>query len=898
MLKNSLIFSQIDQRLPYKKKDKEWRKRVIDALCAEGNRVTSYNARLQDNYDLYNSQLNQAEFKELCDTLSLDTENGKKYVERFNVVFNIINAQLGEEIHRPFSFSVLNNNKDAVNDVIIERDMRMRRYIEAFRNKSIEKAFMLTKLEDKKAGMSNVKYKNEIEAINNHLNEKYKFELDKAKFSESIKNILTVKEKTIEKLLRLIMQNLKVKYIKNKTFKDVLIADMMFVEIKPDKSSNMPYIRDLNVINVFYEESENVEYIQDRNYAGYIELMPYSDVINNYDLTDEEVKMLSNFTHGNVYGTDDEMFRKQGLGPHDWQTRTKAGHFSDNIPMRVGDEAMTLPNYHGHSTYVHGKGLNADPTNGYDKRYCTIYTCYWVSQRKVGFYTFQNEFGELETEVVSEEFPVPKKANRERFIPEESKKDVFAKKKIRHVWYCDNNKYHSIEWKWIPEIWQGTRINGNIYKNVQPVQHAYQSLLDPYKKKLPIYGRLFNNRNSYSQSLVDRLKPWYKLYLVIMSKLLKNITNDRGILTFLNIAMIDDEIGWENTLRLLEENGVVPYNPFNKTQGSSYHNTSKIAERIDATNAQSVQYYIQIIEFIEQKIKSVAGMSDQRMADVKQYTGSQVNENATSYSHNISEFTFMKHDLLWEQIVQGLLEMSISMLNNSSGIIRGYLNNDEIALVNLDNVSLEDEYLISLKMSNKSMRLIRDSYQLLHAMFQNDKIDLVTMIEMLEQDDITSLKGMLRDLQKRQEEMSRQEQEAQDKKEKEMLQLELDNREDMQIAKIDEIALKGKLDYDRDYMKSQFMATSFDSDKDYNKDGIKDYMQLEQLNQRIKNEQEKTQLSRESLELERQKEANKVQTEQQKLAQDKIKLASEQQQKARENAQKAQDAIIKQRSKI
>lgn len=900
---NNLIFSQIDQRLPYSKKDKSWRKDVVDSLCAEGNRKTVDNAKLQENYDLYNSQLTPDMFRDICDTLSLDDTSGKKYIEKFNILHSVINAFVGEEIQRPFGLSVINNNKGVVNEVLRERDFKFRKYVESSRNMIIERIKSMAALDKKykeseqsQKPMSTVKYKVEIEEINNALNEKYKYELDPAKFTESIKNIITVKEETVGKLTKLLLRELKIKYVKNKSFNDVLKADREYIEIKPNRANTMPTLRDLNVLNVYHEDSENVEFIQDRNFAGYIESMPYADVITAFDLSESEIKSLSAHSTTGVYGTDDEMFRKKGLGPNDWSTKTNAGQFTNNIPFGVDGGVGTLPNYSSSTSYVQGKGLNAEETSKYNNnRYCTVYTNYWVSQRKVGFYTFQNEFGELDEEIVPESFPVPKEAEKEKFIPEEDIKNLFVKKSVRHVWYDEEDKYHAIEWKWLPEIWQGTRINDKIYKNVQPVQHAYQSLLDPYKKKLPIYGKIFNNRNTYSQSLTDRLKPWYKMYLIMMSKLLKNITNDRGVLTFINISMVDDEIGWENTIKLLEENGLVPYNPFNKTQGTNYSNTAKIAERLDATNSGSSQYYIQMLEFIEQKIKNVADMSDQRMAQVKQGTGSQVNQQATTESHKTSEILFMKHDVLWEQIMQGLLEMSVSMLNNSTGTMRGFLSNEEIALINLDNVSLEDEYLLSLQMNNKMLDIVRDSYQMIHAMFQNDKIDLLTMINLLEQEDTGALKSELRIIKAKQDEMDSQQQEAEAAKEKEMLQLEIDNREDMQIAKLDEISLKGQLDYNESYMKSQMLNASFDEEKDYNKDGIKDYMQLEQLNQRIKNETDKTQIARETLMLEKAKAGDKTNTEREKLSQTKVKDQQDGSLKSREIAEKKRANTIKQK---
>jgi hypothetical protein len=146
---NNLIFSQIDQRLPYSKKDKSWRKDVVDSLCAEGNRKTVDNAKLQENYDLYNSQLTPDMFRDICDTLSLDDTSGKKYIEKFNILHSVINAFVGEEIQRPFGLSVINNNKGVVNEVLRERDFKFRKYVESSRNMIIERIKSMAALDKK-----------------------------------------------------------------------------------------------------------------------------------------------------------------------------------------------------------------------------------------------------------------------------------------------------------------------------------------------------------------------------------------------------------------------------------------------------------------------------------------------------------------------------------------------------------------------------------------------------------------------------------------------------------------------------------------------------------------------------------------------------------------------------
>ena len=149
MSKYNKSFSQINQRLPYSKKNKEWRISVVDSLCAEANRQTAENIVLQENYDLYNSQLNPNMFRELCDTLGLNENTGKKYVEKFNILHNIINAFVGEELDRPFSLTVINNNSDVVNQVIREKELKFRKYLQAVKEYTIEKVKKVDELNAK-----------------------------------------------------------------------------------------------------------------------------------------------------------------------------------------------------------------------------------------------------------------------------------------------------------------------------------------------------------------------------------------------------------------------------------------------------------------------------------------------------------------------------------------------------------------------------------------------------------------------------------------------------------------------------------------------------------------------------------------------------------------------------
>ena len=94
-----IIFEQ--QRIPYSKKDKQWRKNNVDAMCSQVDEFGDDWYRMWQNYRLNNNQIDQSEFREYCDTLGLKRGEGSKFVEPFNKSHIIVNVLEGEEAAMP-----------------------------------------------------------------------------------------------------------------------------------------------------------------------------------------------------------------------------------------------------------------------------------------------------------------------------------------------------------------------------------------------------------------------------------------------------------------------------------------------------------------------------------------------------------------------------------------------------------------------------------------------------------------------------------------------------------------------------------------------------------------------------------------------------------------------------
>lgn len=852
----------LNQRIATSKKNKEWRKEMLDYYVDLSYDWYDEWVRMEENYSLKNNQLNREEITEICKGLGSE-ENTEIFVNAYNKTHNIIDAHKGEEWNRPFAFSVINNSKKAINS--IERNKRndIEKLSKEVFKLEYDRQRQIFDLEVKQmqGSLSKEDFEKAAQELSDRFDRYYGSISDPKKIFDKYENVNTAEEIAIERIMRMMIERQNIKFIKNQTFEDALLAGREAVEIYKVREEDLPKVKQLNPLNLFFEKSPDVMWIQDGDYAGYRELMSLEKIVEEFGdlLNDEDYKKLidTGAYAGKVKGIN-HPFTASKRNPQPSQDK-EINSFRD-IPKNnsgdiesyiFADERYGHPNnsYIG-SSHTNRIGLSAvSKSKSYTRDYTDVYTVYWKSQRKIGKIEYINEYGKLDTSYVPEEFILPDDAEKELVS------FTYSKSKAIYKWTDSNENPISLEWIWIPEVWKGIRIGYNIYVDIGPVQHAYQSLLNPYETKLPIYGYIYNNRNAYTISLMDRMKPWQKLYYIIMARLLKLISQDRGVLTFINVHLLDKNIGFKESMRIAEDNGFVPYNPFSNTKGAGsmgLTNTMKVAERIDATNAGAIQHYINLLSFIEQNIKLASGMSDQRIGQTNARMTATDNYRDTMHSVNITEPLHAAHDLLWQDVLQGLMEMTLSVLSESTGKLRGFLNDEEKVLIDLDILSLEDNFKLRIADNSKAYKVLEQAKGLAHALVQNDKAGLDALVELLETENLSQFKTMIRGIEEDHQQRMQQRDQQQRDHEKEMAEMARRQSEDQQINELHKIYLKGKLDYNESLMKMKLQASSFDQQKDYNKDGIPDYMQWEQLEEKLKIENRKIDLEEFKLGMEQQ----------------------------------------------
>ena len=421
---------------------------------------------------------------------------------------------------------------------------------------------------------------------------------------------------------------------------------------------------------------------------------------------------------------------------------------------------------------------------------------------------------------------------------------MFSKSKSKWEWTSTTDESpRSLEWIWIPEVWKGTRINGDIYVKIEPHEDAYQSILNPYKTKLPIHGFIYGNRNAFSVCIMDRIKPWQKLYYIIMSKWLKLITQDKGVIQLLNILMMDKGVGYERALQIGIDHGVLPYNPLAHTQGTNVAYSTKPAERLDLSNSQQLTHYTKLLDFVEQQMKVAAGVSDQRLAQTGASTNVTDNQRDMAQSMNITNSIFAGHEMLWQEVLQSLCETAVKTMDGETGFIRQILSDDEIALIDLDLISLEDEYSIRIGNNTRAHQTLQEAKGFAQSLIQNDKAKFSTLLDLLDTDNLVEFKEELKGIEADIEQREAQAQESQQKHEQEMQAKQQEQIEADRAQRLKEIELKGEYDI----LKAQINSMAWDPEKDRDRDGMPDILEIEQFRNQAFNDQEKLKIDRHRL---------------------------------------------------
>ena len=455
--------------------------------------------------------------------------------------------------------------------------------------------------------------------------------------------------------------------------------------------------------------------------------------------------------------------------------------------------------------------------NAFRNRLIEVINVYWKSRKRIGFLTYLDpQTGAVEEIEVEDGFRMPREM-----------KETGAK----------------LNWRWVNEVWEGTRIDGRFYININPIANQRISLENPSKCKLPINGRRYSDVNSTNISLVKLGIPYQLNYNIYKYRLELAIARSKDIIAQFDINMIPKKWDMDKFMYYVEGTGIawVDYNK-EGIQLNPQH------QSVLDMSIKTIGQYIQLLESILIEWEKISGVSRQRQGEIGAYEGKASSQQAILQSSHITEDLFRKFERMEQRDFQALLDYSKeAWLNGKKSM---YVMPDGTTdYLDIDSMQhMESNYGIFMSDAGKDQEKLQNIKGLTQAMIQNGAKP-GDIAEMLDSDSFTQIKANLKKADKAQEELEQAQQEAQQQMQQQQLESqqmiqeatalenEKDRQKDIEIALIN---AESKKDEEGNTLNLEKMVRDFEI-----KERELDIREKE-LNERMRGSQESESIARES----------------------------------------------------
>lgn len=697
------------------KKDESWIKNTMDYFS---NKAYAEYIKNRDtfvkNYDLMKGILHAEDFyqepevKSFTDVLTADLDL-PAYVKMYSIVTTPVNELVGEISKRPDTFRVKAFDDDSKAEELQFKTETLQNFIVSqAKQQIIEKAAMQG-----------------IEIDEEELEQKSMEEV-----KEELDTYTSIAEKWANHILTCQKAEFNLKEKSEDAFRDMLISAREFYHIYEDNSKLGFNIEVANPKNVWFLTTPDRKYISDptgRAQGAYaactVQVMELSEIIESIpDLTKEEIDHLRSSLQD--YGLIN--VRESNLGNPNVAPGQDSVNYDTFDPLvlqtRMMIESEMKENNDGLKDFL---GLTNN-VSSFGYKYVVVRS-YWISKRKIGKLIYIDEMGNEQSTLVDETY-------KSGTIPTQQ----------------------SLEWGWINEWYQGTKIGPDIYH------------IKPYKllNYCPIIGTTYEVKNTEAKSLVDLMKPFQVIYNVCMNQLYKLLEKEVGKVQLMSLRHVpipkdgdaQDALDiWEMEAR---NRGVVfiDDSPENLKAPSSFNQFTAL----DLTRTQEIQSRYTLAQQIKAECWELIGMSKQRMGTISASESATGTNTAMQQSYSQTEPLFVAHEYVMGQLYQSIIDAALYVESSKPQSTLSYITGEgESAFVKVNGSDLKFRDLkVFLTNRPEDTQMFNELRQLSQAIIQNGGT-LYDVVELYSSKSQRDLKKTFKDLRDRQ--VAQQEQMQQQK---------------------------------------------------------------------------------------------------------------------------------------
>ncbi len=567
-----------------------------------------------------------------------------------------------------------------------------------------------------------------------------------------------IREIMAQDSLNYLTYKLRLKHNFKKNFKNFLATGQ--ATFYTGANNNDPSIRVVNPLNLDWDISPEEDRIE---YAAWVkeeEWLTASAIYDRYydDLSDEDIDKIEK-----LKGSQSNTANPSGTG----------------VPIVY------------HDSKDNGFGTNS--LNNISNTLVRVVHLEFASLRKIGILSYIDEFDNPQKETILDDtFKIPEGMDA------------------------------TIDWKWINEYWQITKIHNDIYINIKP--------LDNQKRDMDNLSRATNNYvgTRYDYCVVQLLKPHQYLYNVAMYNFEKAMALAKGKAILFDIAQIPTTNGFDldKWLYYLNTANIAFINSAEETKrgdrASAHFNQFQV---LDMSLANSIQYYITILDKIEAAAQELVGVTRQRLAAISSSELVGNTERAVNQSSLLTEHLYEEYEELERRTLESLLENAkVCWKNGKKGVY--VLDSGEKALLNIDGAEFSDgNYGVFLSNGTKDKKIMNFIEMQASKAIDSGKSNLSAIVKLLNKDSITDAVRVL----EADEAAARQQASQQMQQESELAKADMDFRKNLELAKLDNQLLIAQEKNIASIQVAQISAMSRQEDQDQDDDGLPDQFEIVKL---------------------------------------------------------------------
>jgi hypothetical protein len=772
------------------KQDESWIKNTMDYFS---NKAYAEYIKNRDtfvkNYDLMKGILRMEDFyqepevRSFTDVLTSDLEL-PAYVKMYSIITTPVNELVGEISKRPDTFRVKAFDDDSQAEELQFKTETLQKYVI---NQVKQQIFA-------KAAMAGEEV--DPEQLEQMTMEQVQDQLD---------SYTSVAEKWANHILTCQKAEFNLKEKSEDAFRDMLISAREFYHIYEDNSKLGFNIEVANPKNTWFLTTPDRKWISDPTgraqgayAAGTVQVMELSEIIESIpDLTKEEIDHLRSSLQD--YGLIN--VRESNLGNPDAIPGQDSVMYDTFDPLvlqtRMIIESEMKENNDGLKDFL---GLTNN-VSSFGYKYVVVRS-YWISKRKIGKLIYIDEMGNEQSMLVDETY-------KSGTIPTQQ----------------------SLEWGWINEWYQGTKIGPDIYH------------IKPFKllNYCPIIGTTYEVKNTEARSLVDLMKPFQVIYNVCMNQLYKLLEKEVGKVQLMSLRHIpipkdgdaQDALDiWEMEAR---NRGVVfiDDSPENLKAPSSFNQFTSL----DLTRTQEIQSRYTLAQQMKAECWELIGMSRQRMGSVSASESATGVNTAVQQSYSQTEPLFIAHEYVMGQLYQAIIDAALYVESSKPQSTLSYITNEgESAFVQVNGSDLKFRDLkVFLTNRPEDTQMFNELRQLAQPLMQNGG-SLYDVIELYSTKSMREMKKTFKDLRDQQLAMQQQAQQLEQQKLEQQAQQSQASLAQAQAMKEQEVANENyQKELDRINKKEvaliQSLGRNENATADVDNSGVADALEVSRLTQ-------------------------------------------------------------------